>query len=144
MAKFIQTSEHAIIGESGAAAATLAPGERVPFNEEADSHKEIERGIEAGDEACAHLSIVEVDPKDEKKQEEELAKQLEKAEKVVAKEQAKEDKAQAKEEAKVAKAQENAPPQQVDANPPPQDVEAKKLAEDDQPPKTTRTRKARG
>lgn len=87
---YIQTSEHAIVGESGGQAQRLEPGERVLFNEEADSHKYLRKLIEAGDESVAHLSIVEVSPKEEAKAKEELQEQLAKAEKIAAKARAEE------------------------------------------------------
>lgn len=132
MTKFIQTSEHVIIGQSGAAAATLAPGERVAFNEEAESHKEIARGIESGDADYEHLSIVDIDVKDEKKQEEEQAKMLEKAEKIAAKQRDEELQEATDQEDARSEAQEDAPqvPQLADADPPPQDVEAQRLAKE--------------
>jgi hypothetical protein len=85
MAKYIQSSEHAIIGSSGSPAETVAPGERVLLNEEVASHKLLVTQIEAGDPSVSHLSIVEVDADAERKQQEEQQEQLAKAEEIAAK-----------------------------------------------------------
>jgi hypothetical protein len=71
--KYIETSQHAIVGSSGGPSHTLEPGGRVLFDAELASHKEIAARIDAGDESYTHLSIVEVDPTVEQRQAEEQA-----------------------------------------------------------------------
>lgn len=129
--KFIQTDQHAIIGELGAPGGALEPGDKVPFNEDSESHKEIERRIDAGDPAYAHLSIVEIDAKAEQKQQEELDEQLEKAEKIAAEQRNEEAQKATEALEKAQEAQEDGPPipQIADQEAiPPQDKEAQKLA----------------
>lgn len=82
--KFIQSSAHTIVGESGSTAAVLEPGGRVPLNEDAASHKYLAARIEAGDPDYAHLSVVEVDLEDERNQQEEQQQMLEQAAEIAA------------------------------------------------------------
>lgn len=127
---YIQTSEHAIIGESGGQAARLEPGQRVLFNEDAESHKHIKRLIEADDPSVAHLSLVEVSPKEEAKAKEEMQKQLAKAEKIAAK--AREDELEQLQEQqdRQQEATGDVQPHSDPTDLPPQDEESIRLAEE--------------
>jgi cell pole-organizing protein PopZ len=155
---YIQSSEHAIVGESGGQAVTLAPGGRVLFNEDAASHKYLRQQIEAEDPSVAHLSIVEVSPKQERAAEEERQKMLEKASEIAAEvrnEQAREASEQLEERLEAAEDQQ---PHSDPTDFPPQDEEAQLLAkqsgagqrattqadvaEEDQPKSGRRTRKS--
>lgn len=80
-ATFFVSSEYAMI--AGSTNPTV-PGERVPFDENNDSHKYLRERIEAGDPDYEHLSVVEVDLKAEADQQEERDKQAEKARKAAA------------------------------------------------------------
>jgi hypothetical protein len=133
MAKYIQSSEHAIIGSSGSPAETVAPGERVLLNEEVASHKLLVTQIEAGDPSVSHLSIVEVDADAERKQQEEQQEQLAKAEEIAAK--ARDEQLQADLEAqegtgdtKGIKGEQPPVPQVEGVDLPPQDEEAVEIA----------------
>lgn len=125
---YIQSSEHAIVGESGGQAATLAPGDRVLFNEEAASHKHLRKLIEAEDPSVAHLSIQEVSPKQEQAAQEEQAEMLEKAAEIAAEARAEEARAAsvALEERLDTTGQQ--PPHSDPTDFPPQDEKAQSLA----------------
>lgn len=83
--KFIRAKEHVMVGHTGAPTDVLAPGERVRFNKDADSHRYIASLLEEGDERQAEsLEIVEIDLEAERKAEAERKELLEKAEKIAA------------------------------------------------------------
>lgn len=125
---YIQTSEHAIIGESGAQAAVLAPGEEVLFNEEADSHKYIKWAIEARDKSVAHLSLVEKDPDEVAAAEAEQEEMLEKAEKIASEARAEEARAAQDRLADQLDVAEEQQPHPDPTDFPKDDVEAQRLA----------------
>jgi hypothetical protein len=127
-ARYITTSQHAMVGHTGAPTEILAPGERVPFDEEADSHKFLLAQIESGNPAYSHLSVVEVSHEDEEKQKKELEEKLEEAEKIAA-EQRQEEARKAGEESGPAEPLEGQPAVNEGTAYPPKDVEAQKLAE---------------
>jgi len=123
--KYITTSQHSMVAGS----APLAPGERVLVDEENDTHKHILKLIEAEDPSVEHLSLVEVNPGDEKKSQEEAKEMQVKAEKLAA--EAREEEARAAQE-ELEKQLDVAEQQKPHSDPtdfPPQDVEAQKLAE---------------
>jgi hypothetical protein len=77
---YITTSEHGQIGDSG----PLEPGGRVLFDEENATHKYVRKLIEAEDASVAHLSVVEVTPKDEAKNAEQAKEMAVKAQELAA------------------------------------------------------------
>ena len=142
-AKYIVTSQHAIVGETGAPSATLAPGDRVPFNPDSDSHKYLERQIESGDPAYAHLSVVEIDHDAEAKAEEEKAEMLAKAEKIAAKQREQDAQAALERQEEITEASEKAAEEgsagRPDTDFPPQDEEAQALAAADDEDKESKS-----
>jgi hypothetical protein len=130
-ATFIVSSEHALISRSAGESIQVAPGERVPFDEEADSHKYLRTQIEAGDPAYAYLSIQEVDLKAEQSAEEEREEQLEQAEKIAAEQREEEARAfldQEGEESDQVEGDTPPVPQLAEAQLAPQDKESVRLA----------------
>lgn len=135
--KFIQSSTHAVVGETGGTSAILEPGGRVPINEEAASHKFLVKQIEAGDPVYSHLSIVEVDLEQEAAQQQELQEKLEEANQIAAEarqEQLREQQEQQNQRTGDASELESETPPvpQIasDAHIPPQDEEAVRLAKE--------------
>lgn len=131
---YIQTSEHAIVGQTGGPAAVLAPGERVEYNEDAASHKALRAGIEGGDPRYEHLSIVEVDLRQEAKQAEEEKEMLAKAEKIAAEArneaaQEAQEQLERQQDAEAQRLEDGAPAATEGTDFPAQDVEAQSLAE---------------
>lgn len=128
--KYIVANEHTIVGESGTQATTLAPGERVLLNEDADSHKHLAKLIEAEDPSVSHLSLVEVDPSQEKKAAEEREEMLEKANKIAAEARAEEARKVQDQLDKQLDVAEQQSPHADETDFPPQDVEAQRLAKE--------------
>jgi hypothetical protein len=135
---YIQTTQHAMVSESAGTSPVLAPGERVLFNEESDSHKSLRNLIEAQDPSVEHLSLVEIDPKAEKERQEEEQKMLAEAAKIAA--EARNEQAQAaqeqlekQQEAEAQRLEDGAPSAISGTDFPPQDEEAQRLAEQSGP-----------
>jgi transcriptional regulator with GAF, ATPase, and Fis domain len=135
---YIQTTQHALVSESAGNSATLGPNDKVLYNEDADSHKQIRKLIEAGDPSVEHLSLVEIDPKAEKERQEEEKEMLEKAAKIAA--EARNEQAQAaqeqldkQQEAEEQRLEDGAPSAIEGTDFPPQDEEAQRLAEQSGP-----------
>lgn len=136
--KFFVTSEHTMIGSAGAPSAVLSPGERVQIDENSDSHKFLLEQIEAGNEQYSHLTVQEVNLKDEAKADEERQKMLAKAEKIAAKVRDDEAQALADQEAETnalrEQAEEEGQTTQAQATDfPPSDQRAQSLAEQSGP-----------
>jgi hypothetical protein len=128
--KYIQTNEHSMLP---GAEKPLAPGDRVLIDEENESHKHLVRLIEAEDPSVEHLSLLEVDPGQEKKAAEEQQKMLAKAEELAAEQrnkEAQEASEQLEEQLNVAEGQS---PHSDPTDFPPQDEEAQRLAEQSGP-----------
>lgn len=128
--KFIQTSEHAMIGRAANAAEILAPGERVLVDEESTAHKFLVERIEANDPDYEHLSVVEVDLKAEGEQQKELDEKIAEGKKIAA--EARDEQLRALEDRQQELSDEDTPAiqQLEDADPPPQDKEAQRLAKE--------------
>lgn len=127
---YITTSEHAMVSEGANSSARLEPGERVLFNEESDAHKHIRKLIEAEDESVAHLSLVEVSPKDESKAEEQKRDMLAKANELAAKQREETAREAVEQHEKNLAAQEGQTPHADPTDFPPQDEAAIVLAEE--------------
>jgi hypothetical protein len=130
---FIVSSVHAMIGNIGGPSDVVTPGQRVPFNENSDSHKYLREQIEAGNPDYDHLSIEEVSLKDEKAADEEKQEMLAKAEEIAAKQRDEELQeaadTQAEVDAQRAQAEEDGQTTQAQATDfPPSDQEAQRLA----------------
>jgi hypothetical protein len=130
---FLTSSVHAVVGRAGAPSDVLAPGERVPFDAENDTHKYLREQIEAGNPDYEHLSIQEVSLKDEAKQQEELQEQLAKGAKIAAEQRQEEaqaaiDRQEHTDELRAQAEEEGQPPVGQQADFPPQDVRAQDLA----------------
>lgn len=81
---YIVSKGYALVGNTGAPATPLNPGERTRFNPDLVSHKAIQQEIEEGGSTADLLEIVEVDTEVEKRQAEEQKKAQEEAEKIAA------------------------------------------------------------
>lgn len=81
---YIESTGYGIIGNSGGPSDIVNPGDRVRFNKDLASHKEIQDQIDAGHESYSHLRIIEVDPEAERAAEKERKELLKKAEKIAA------------------------------------------------------------
>jgi hypothetical protein len=123
--KYITTSQHSLVGDSG----PLAPGDRVLVDDENNTHKHLVKLIEAEDPSVEHLSLVEVNPGDEKKSQEEAKEMQAKAEKIAAEAREEEARAAQEELEKQLNVAEQQSPHSDPTDFPPQDVEAQKLAE---------------
>jgi hypothetical protein len=133
MTKFIQTNTHSMVASSATESATLAPGERIPFNEELEAHKALAQQIEAEDDSVAHLSIVDVDLKAEKDQQAELEEKLAEAEEIAAEarnEQMRENQPEGVEDTDGIEGDTPPVPQLEGVDLPPQDEEAVRLAQE--------------
>jgi hypothetical protein len=131
---FIQASAYTSVSNGTATATTLAPGERIAFNEDDPQHKYLRQQAEAGNPDFAHLSYVEVNLKDEADQNEEQQQMLEKAQEIAAKqrlEQAQDAQKQLEDQqaAEAQRLEDGAPSAIEGTDFPPQDEEAQRLAE---------------
>lgn len=82
---YIRAKGYAMVGNTGSPSSTLAPGDRIRFNKNLDSHLFIQGQLAAGEEPeTSLLEIVEVDPEVERKQEAERDEALAEAEKIAA------------------------------------------------------------
>lgn len=134
-ATFITSTVHALIGRTAGESDSVAPGERVAFDENAESHQYLRSRIEEGDPDYAHLSIQEVDLKAEQDQEQERAEMLEKAEEIAAEARQEETQANVErleraDELRQQAEEEGQPPVGQGADFPPQDREAQRIAKE--------------
>lgn len=79
--KFIRATGHIMVGNSGGPSDVLAPGERVRFNKDLDSHKSIVGEIADG---RVEAEIVDIDLEAEKASEKEREELLKQAEEIAA------------------------------------------------------------
>lgn len=81
--KYLVADDYMIVGNTGGPSDVLSPGDRLAYDEDLASHKQIAREVAAG--ASNGLRLIEVDPEQEKAAEAEKAEQLEEAEQIAAK-----------------------------------------------------------
>jgi hypothetical protein len=132
-APFLQAKGYTSVSNGTATATTLAPGERIAFDEDSKQHVFERRLAEAGDPNSS-FDFIEVDLKAEAAQEEEKAELLERGREIAAEQRQEELNAiseQQDEQARLrAEAQEQGQPAvNAGTDYPPQDVEAQRLAE---------------
>lgn len=130
---FLQAKGYSMLSNGTATATSLAPGERVLFNEDDPQHK-LERKLAEGGDKNAGYEYVEVDLAAESDAEEEKAEQLKKAEEIAAEVRNEEARAAAdaaveQEELRDQAAEQGQPAATGGTDFPPQDVEAQSLAE---------------
>jgi hypothetical protein len=137
-AAFLQASAYTSVSNGTATATTLAPGERIPYDEDNAQHKYLRQQVEAGNPDVEHLSFVEVDLKAEADQAEEQKEMLAKAEKIAAEQrneqaQAAQEQLDKQQDAEAERLESGAPSAIEGTDFPPQDEEAQRLAEQSGP-----------